>query len=474
MSSLWCSLPPPFGRRGKRAGACPCLRAGRAGGALDDPDRDRWPPRRRGLAPGARGHDVHAARPRRRQAGHRTDRAAPGVRRRGVVCRRAAARPRACADCAAARPPRPERRSRRLLAVSRSPPRPSDGRRLQRERRGRSGRRRRLQRLVGGQLVGRRVGVRREDGRRRVDGGDADPVLAASLHQCRAPHVRHQRAALHPAQERARLAGPRAQDRERAGLADGPSRGTDRRVAASHAGAAAVSLEPCRVRGPVLGRRPLQRRHAPLRQRRTRSEVPADQQPHARRHDQPRLRSGRGRSGRRQPDGLRDVLRGEAAVLHRRGEHLQQLRAQRREQLLGIQPVGADHLLFAADRPLAAGRRRRRVRGSSERDDDSGRRQAHGEDAERLDGGAARGRDRARARADRHAGICGSDRSRTALQLPRRARPARKGARRDRADRDRRQPRSAHAGASEQTCPIRRTSAASMRTTSSTANATGW
>ena len=70
--------------------------------------------------------------------------------------------------------------------------------------------------------------------------------------------------------------------------------------------------------------------------------------------DQSRLRSGRGRSGRRQPHGVRDVLRGEAAVLHRGGEHLQQLRPQRLQQLLGLQPVGAAHLLLAAHRPLAA------------------------------------------------------------------------------------------------------------------------
>ena len=121
------------------------------------------------------------------------------------------------------------------------------------------------------------------------------------------------------------------------------------------------------------------------------------QQPHARRHDQPRLRPGRGRSGRRQPHGLRDVLRGEAPVLHRRGEHLQQLRPRRGEQLLGVQPIGADHLLFAANRAVAAGGRRWRLRRSPGPDDDSRRRQAHRQDQERLERRPARGRHRARA-----------------------------------------------------------------------------
>ena len=235
-------------RGGKRAGLHPCVRAGRAGGALEHRHRHRWPSRRRGVAQGSRGHDLHAARPRRRQAVHRTDRVACGVRRRGSVRRRADARPRALADRAAVVPPRSGSRGRRVLALRRSPSRPSHGRRLQRQRRRRARGLRRPQRFVAGQLVGCSVGIGREDRRGRMDRGDADSVLAASLHGVRAPHLRHQRAALHPAEERARVAGPRPQDRERAGLAHGPSRRPARRVAASHAGAAAVPLEPRRVR----------------------------------------------------------------------------------------------------------------------------------------------------------------------------------------------------------------------------------
>ena len=57
-----------------------------------------------------------------------------------------------------------------------------------------------------------------------------------------------------------------------------------------------------------------------------RPEVGRDQQPHAQRHRESRFRPGRGRSGGRQPHGVRDVLPGEAAVLPRRRADLRQLR----------------------------------------------------------------------------------------------------------------------------------------------------
>ena len=53
------------------------------------------------------------------------------------------------------------------------------------------------------------------------------------------------------------------------------------------------------------------------RRRRPRPQVRPRQQHDARRRGQPRLRPGRGGPGRREPDGVRDLLRGEAPVLHR-------------------------------------------------------------------------------------------------------------------------------------------------------------
>ena len=78
-------------------------------------------------------------------------------------------------------------------------------------------------------------------------------------------------------------------------------------------------------------------------------------------------------------------------------QDLQQLRADRREQLLGLQPLRADHLLLAPHRPRAAGRR---ATGdfvdTPDGDDDPRRGEAHGQDAQRLDPRPARRGHRAR------------------------------------------------------------------------------
>ena len=116
-----------------------------------------------------------------------------------------------------------------------------------------------------------------------------------------------------------------------------------------------------------------------------RSQIPADQQPVAGRHRQSGLRAGGGRSGGREPDRVRDLLRGEASVLHRGREHLQQLRPGRREQLLGLQPRGTDPVLLTPDRPRAAGHCERRFRRATDRDHDPRRSEAHGQDAARLE-----------------------------------------------------------------------------------------
>ena len=110
-------------------------------------------------------------------------------------------------------------------------------------------------------------------------------------------------------------------------------------------------VESRRVSSRRDRRQSVQRRRARLRERRARLEVAGHQQPDARRHDQSRLRPGRSRSGRGQPHRVRDLLRGEAPVLHRGGQHLQQLRPWRRQQFLGLQSRRADALLLAAHRP---------------------------------------------------------------------------------------------------------------------------
>ena len=70
---------------------------------------------------------------------------------------------------------------------------------------------------------------------------------------------------------------------------------------------------------------------------------------------QPRLRAGRGRPRGREPDGFRDLLRGEAAVLHRGQPGLPALRPQRRERLHQLLLPGA----AASSTRGASGARRR-------------------------------------------------------------------------------------------------------------------
>ena len=78
-------------------------------------------------------------------------------------------------------------------------------------------------------------------------------------------------------------------------------------------------------------------------QRRLRSQGRAQEQPDPRRHGQSRFRPGRGGPGRPQPLGLRDVLPGETALLHRGRVALQRLRprrglSQRRHELAQTRP----------------------------------------------------------------------------------------------------------------------------------------
>ena len=67
----------------------------------------------------------------------------------------------------------------------------------------------------------------------------------------------------------------------------------------------------------------------------------------------------------------------------------------------GFNRAEPHHLLFAPDRPSAAGQRERRFRRRADRDDDSWRGEAHGQDPARLEPRPARCRDRHASRRER-------------------------------------------------------------------------
>ena len=153
-----------------------------------------------------------------------------------------------------------------------------------------------------------------------------------------------------------------------------------------------------RVAGHGRGGRSVQRRADGRGGGRPRPEVGRHEQHDARRDGEPRLRAGRGGPGRRQPDGVRDLLRREAPVLHRGLAGVQPVRPQRRQRLHGIQPHEPDALLLAPHRPRAAGRGAGRVRGPAVGDDDPRRGEADRQDEPRVDGELHRRRHRARVR----------------------------------------------------------------------------
>ena len=128
---------------------------------------------------------------------------------------------------------------------------------------------------------------------------------------------------------------------------------------------------------------------------RRRREVRGDARSQRDGDDQPRLRPGRGRPGRRQPQCLRDVLRGAPPVLRRGFGHVPVQRRLQRRRVHGA-------VLLAPDRPRARRARptsRRRVRVVARPDDDHRRGQAHGPRRLVL-GRRAQRRDGRRARAD--------------------------------------------------------------------------
>ena len=97
----------------------------------------------------------------------------------------------------------------------------------------------------------------------------------------------------------------------------------------------------------------LSHRQRPVRQRRPGPEIRPEKQPDPRPFPQPRFRPGRGRSGRGQPVGIRNLLFGKAAFFHRGGEYFQ-LWLRRRQQQLGIQLGQSRIFLQPPHRPAAA------------------------------------------------------------------------------------------------------------------------
>ena len=210
------------GCSGHTHAAAGCLSGPRDRGlARPRPDPDRRPDGRGGLAEGRRLCGLPPARPRGGPAGDRGHRAASRLRRRRALRRRPALRPRSGAGRPAPVAPRRAGRRRPLHGLPRPAPRPAHGCPLRGERRRRAARRHHLQRHLDRPIVGRGLGVAGHARRAGLDGRDADPVLGAALPAGPVPDLGHQRRALHPEEERERLAGAGAQARERARLAHG-------------------------------------------------------------------------------------------------------------------------------------------------------------------------------------------------------------------------------------------------------------
>ena len=147
------------------------------------------------------------------------------------------------------------------------------------------------------------------------------------------------------------------------------------------------------------GRRPVQRRRAHVRLDWRRRQSFSPRRSRARCDDQPRFRAGRSRSGRRQSDGLRDVLPGEAAVFHRRRRDLQQLRQGGSNNFLRLQQFHSESVLLAPHRPRAVGERRWGLRRHAARNHDSRRGEVDRQNVQRLEHRHHRSGHRSRTRA---------------------------------------------------------------------------
>ena len=287
-------------------------------------------------------------------------------------------------------------RRRPVHPVPRSASRPADRRRPHGDRGRRPAGRRHLRRHLHGRHLGRGLGLRRFGRRAGLGGRDAHPVLPASLPVRGSADLGRERPPHRPADQRGLVAGPDAEQRERPRLAHGVARRSDRDSHAAPRRVAALRHLAGRVHRPQRPRGPVQRRVTPVRRRGARREGRSQEQPDAERDGQPGLRAGGSGPRRGQPVGVRDLLRGEAPVLHGRQPDLLAVRQGRPQRQLELLLPGAAAVLLAPHRPGSAGAGQRRLRRHAGVDDDSGRGQAHRADAAGMDRRPARGSDGAR------------------------------------------------------------------------------
>ncbi len=285
-------------------------------------------------------------------------------------------------------------------------------------------------------------GVGDQDRRGWMGRGDADSVLTAALSGGRSPHLRHQCDALHPAEERAGVAGARAEEGERAGVAARPSRRSGGRFSAADVRAPACtwSAAPSSSLRRAIG---IRSTTAPGCLRAPAS-IPRD-----------RFSSNLSLDGTINPDfGQVEVDRAvvnltafETFFEEKRPFFIEganifgDFGRTGSNNFWGLQPRRAADSLFAAHRAVAAGLSRRRVRRHADRHDDPGRGEGDGEYAQRLEPRDAGGGDRAGIRDNGRRHDARRRRSRAAVELLRWPRAARDWPARCRwRDRDRGEP----------------------------------
>ena len=276
---------------------------------------------------------------------------------------------------------------------------------------------------------------------RRVGGGIADPVLATAILARRPPDVGPEPQPLHPAEQRRRLVGARPQERHAAGVGLRPRGRTRRHPSTPSPGVAPVRHDERGAAGVGEAGKPAEGSEPAVRRRGTRHQVGHDEQLHARWRHQPGLRPGGGGPRSREPDGIRDLLRGEATVLHRGRATVPHVRPQRPDPVRAVRRAISVALVLAPDRPDAAPGGRRRIRQPAGGDDHTRSRQGDGKDGKRLEHVAGQRRHRPGVGTRGRRGFARHLRGRAADELPGRARHPRGGrARRRRPARHNREP----------------------------------